>query len=125
MAKRSIILLTALVLSYIGMVWYISHNYPEQSNLVHYIAFGVALICAGVAGIFFSHLDIKVKGIIRIIKILFASYAVVFATWMLVSVILLPVLGYTGFELISNPMFGVFLLFGTLLLSPIVAKKLK
>jgi predicted MFS family arabinose efflux permease len=124
-SKRNIIFISALIFSYIGMVLYLSYRYPEQSDPIIHVLFGIAFIGAAVIGVFISRKFEKTKGTLRIIKVLFASYAVAFATWMLGSVLLLPLVGYAGFELLAEPIFGILLLGGALLLTPIVAWKLK
>lgn len=66
----------------------------------------------------------KKKGVFRAFKVLFASYALAFATWMMGSVLLLPLFGYQGFELLGTPIFMYLLLGLTLLVSPFIARKL-
>lgn len=86
--------------------------------------FGIVLIGAAVLGVLLSKGSSKKKGMFRAFKVLFASYALAFAAWMLGSVLLLPLLGYKGFELVGTPIFVYLLLGLTLLVSPFVARKL-
>ena len=124
MNKRNLILIGALAISYLLMVAFLSYQYPEQVTVLMQATFGIVLIGAAVIGIFLGKGASKRKGIFRAFKVLLASYAIAFAVWMLGSVLLLPLLGYKGFELVGKPMFIYLLLGLTLVLSPFVARKL-
>ena len=124
MNKRNLIFIGALAISYLLMVAFLSYQYPEQVNVLLQSTFGIALVGAAVIGVLLSKGTSKKKGIYRAFKVLFASYALAFAAWMLGSVLLLPLLGHKGFELVGTPMFLYLLLGLTLLLSPFVARKL-
>lgn len=106
------------------MVAFLSYQYPEQVNILMQATFGIVLIGAAVLGVLLSKGSSKKKGMFRAFKVLFASYALAFAAWMLGSVLLLPLLGYKGFELVGTPIFVYLLLGLTLLVSPFVARKL-
>lgn len=125
MNTRSIFLIGALALSYIGMVLYLSNSYPEQTDPVLFISFGVLLIGAATLSAFISTKPRGAKGLFRGIKVLLASYAITFGIWMLGSIITLPFSGYSSFELVSKPYFGLAFIICTFLLIPLVAKKLK
>ena len=124
MTKRNLILVGVLAFSYLLMTAYLSYRYPEQSDLLFQIAFGVVLIGAAIIGLKVSKGSSAKKGIFRALKILFASYALAFAAWMLGSALLLPLFGYAGFELLKKPIFMYILLGLTLAVSPVVAKRL-
>lgn len=124
MDKRNLIFIGALAISYLLMVAFLSYQYPEQVNILMQATFGIVLIGAAVLGVLLSKGSSKKKGMFRAFKVLFASYALAFAAWMLGSVLLLPLLGYKGFELVGTPIFVYLLLGLTLLVSPFVARKL-
>lgn len=86
--------------------------------------FSIVLVGAAVIGALLSKGSSRKNGVFRAFKVLFASYALAFATWMLGSVLLLPLFGYKGFELVGTPMFIYLLLGLSLLVSPFVARKL-
>ena len=124
MNKRNLIFIGALAISYLMMVAYLSYHYPEQVNILMQATFGIILVGAAVIGILISKGSSKKKGIFRVFKVLFASYALAFAMWMLGSVLLLPLLGYKGFESVGTPIFTYLLLGLMILVSPFVARKL-
>lgn len=124
MNKRNLIFVGALTISYLLMVAFLSYQYPEQVNVLMQATFGVILVGVAVIGVLFSKGSSRKKGVFRALKVLFASYALAFATWMLGSVLLLPLFGYKGFELVGTPMFIYLLLGLSLLVSPFVARKL-
>ncbi len=61
MPKRSIVLISVLAISYAVMVLYISHHYPEQSNPLFSILFGLALVGMAVIGFILNRNDIDKK----------------------------------------------------------------
>jgi len=124
MNTRNLIFIGALTISYLLMVAFLSYQYPDQVNVLMQATFGIVLIGAAVIGMLLSKGSSKKKGIFRALKVLFGSYALAFAAWMLGSVLFLPFLGYKGFELVGTPMFMYLLLGLTVLVSPFVARKL-
>jgi len=124
MTKRNLVLIGSLALAYIIMAAYLTYRYPEQGNILGQIAFGALLVGSATIGARLSDRGARSKGIIRALKILFASWAFSFAAWMGISVLLLPFIGFEGFELIQNQWFIFVLLGGALVASPLVASKL-
>ena len=124
MNKRNLIFIGALAISYLFMVAFLSYQYPEQVNILMQATFGIVMVGVAVIGVLLSKGPSKKKGVFRAFKILFASYALAFATWMLASVLLLPIFGFEGFMLVEKFWFGYLLLGMTLLAAPFVAKRL-
>ena len=124
LSSRNKIFIIALGVSYLLMVAYLSYRYPEQSNLFVQLTFGLILVGAAIAGLLLGNRIGRVKGILRVIKILIASYAISFASWLLLSTLMLPIVGYKGFMLVESHIFGYILLCVTLALLPIVSRKM-
>ena len=124
MTKRNLILIGILGASYLLMVAYLTYLYPDQVDFMFQITFGFILVGTAFIGLKLSKGSSKKKGIFRAFKVLFASYAVAFASWMFFSVLLLPIIGYEGFMFLKSPLFIYILLGLTILVSPLIAKKL-
>ena len=106
------------------MIAFLSYQYPEQVNVLMQATFGIVLVGVAVIGVLASKGSTKKKGIIRAFKVLFASYALAFASWMLGSVLLLPIVGHKGFQLLDKPIFIYLLLGLALVISPFISKRL-
>ncbi len=124
MNKRNLIFIGALAISYLLMIAFLSYQYPEQVNVLMQVTFGIVLVGVAVIGVLASKGSRKKKGIIRAFKVLFASYALAFASWMLGSVLLLPIVGHKGFQLLDKPIFIYLLLGLALVISPFISKRL-
>ncbi len=124
MTKRNFILTSVLGISYLVVMGLIFYQFHGQVNLFTLIVFGIVLFGVAILCIRINHGGSSNKGISRILKVLFASYAIAFALWMLGSVLMLPVIGYSGFLYLENSFFSLILLCGALLVSPLVARKL-
>jgi hypothetical protein len=108
MAKRTYVLILALAISFAGMVAFISWQYnTSMRELGGYILFGVLLVAIAFVSIVRPNLipTGAVRG--RWPRQVFGAFALAFASWMLGSVLLLPVIGFAGFELVERPWFGV------------------
>ena len=109
MAKRSLVLISALAIAFAGMVAFIFWQYDiPMRELGGYILFGVLLVAIAFVSILRPNLipSGAVRG--RWPRQVFGAFALAFASWMLGSVLLLPVIGFAGFELAERrPWFGV------------------
>jgi hypothetical protein len=107
MAKRSYVLISALAIAFAGMVWFMSRQYDTpMRDMGGYILFGVLLVTIALISILRPNLiGSAVRG--RWPRQVLGAFALAFASWMLGSVVLLPVIGFAGFELMERPWFGV------------------
>ena len=127
MARSHKILIAILVFSSIAMTWFIASNYHTQpSDIALYFAFGVVIIATAIFGLRRKRPEPSSRPVVwRWTKYVVAAYALAGATWMLVSVVALPFVGYRGFLLLEKPWFGAGLLSLTLLLLPITRRYLR
>ncbi len=112
MAKRFYVLISALAIAFAGMVAFISWQYDTPMREIGgYILFGVLLVVIALVSIIRPNLirSAAVRG--RCSRKVIGAFARAFASWMLSSVLLLPVIGFAGFELVERrPWFGIGLL---------------
>jgi hypothetical protein len=123
MAKRTYVLISALAISFAGMVAFISWQYnTPMRELGGYILFGVLLVAIAFVSIVRPNLipSGAVRG--RWPRQVFGAFALAFASWMLGSVLLLPVIGFAGFELVERPWFGVGLIILAAALFPLTRR---
>ena len=124
MAPRHYILIGVLALGFIAMAWFVaSDNGIPWTQMVGYGLSGVLLVMVAIISL--RKEKAGALGISGWLKCVFGSYALAFATWMLGSVILLPVVGYAGFELLDRPWFGVALLLLAVLFFPFVRRYMR
>lgn len=124
MTKRRSILIIMLGIIYLLLMALIIYQFYGKVNLFTIITFGIVLACGAIFYIRVSSGGKWAVGIFKVLKVLIASLAIAFSTWMLASVLVLPVIGYAGFLFLENKYFSLTILLGALLLSPLVAKKL-
>ncbi len=65
------------------------------------------------------------RGLLWLIKFIFACYAAAIATIMLLGIMALPIAGYAGFDIMLSPNRGMYLLFAGLIWSPLFFRYLK
>ena len=99
------------------MVLFISHGENNKP-----ILFGVILVSLA----FFSlKIENKKQTNRNFLKLLFASFAIALGVIILVSVLALPFVGFSGFELLAEKSFGYILLVFTAVAYPFVMKYMK
>lgn len=122
MPRRTLMLIGVLLIAYLGMVSYLTYQYPEQTGVLMPLTFGFMLIGAAVIGAKLERSSRKRKGVFRALKVFFASYMTAFGAWLLGSVLVLPIFGSVGFHMTDSPAF-MYLLFGaTVLVAPLMAR---
>jgi hypothetical protein len=106
----------------IAMTWFVAwDNGISLTHMAAYGLFGVFLIVIA----FISLQKGSPLGLAALphwLKYVYGSFAMAFAIWMLGSVILLPFVGYAGFELLQKPWSGVGFLLLALVLLPITRR---
>jgi hypothetical protein len=97
-----------LAIAFAGMLAFLFvQKNLESGRLGGFIAFGLVLVSIAVisakrqTGTESSNIAGKAS------KHITGAFALAFASWMLGSLLLLPAIGYTGFELLSTPWFPV------------------
>jgi len=124
MARRHYILIGLLALGCIAMAFFVaSNNDVLLRDMAGYGLFGVLLVVIAIVSL--RKEGSGSLGVPRWLKQVFGAYALAFAVWMLGSVILLPLVGYAGFELIDRPWFGIGLVLLGLLLFPITRRYMR
>jgi len=108
MTKRTYILVCILGISFVGMILYLnSRKGLSSGELIVSLMFGTVLVTVPIvlAKVSPNNLPgIPQSGFLRHYLV---GLAIVFAIWMLVSIILLPFYGVIGFELLGKPLFGI------------------
>jgi len=124
MTKRNWVLVGLLALSWLVMVADLAYRYPGESGVLAQATLGVLLIGGVLLWMLLCDGQGRVKGLLRALKVLVATGAVVFAGWFGISMLLLLVIGPEGFRLVAQPWFPGVLAGATLLVAPVVAKRL-
>jgi hypothetical protein len=123
MAKRSYVLISALAIAFVGMLVFFSEqdNTPVR-EMGGYILFGVLLVGIAIVSIVRPNLirSASVQG--GWPRQAFGAFALAFASWMLASVVLLPVIGFAGFDLVERPWLGIGLLILAAALFPLTRR---
>ncbi len=123
MEKRTKILITALIVSFIAMALFLflQHGVSKE-QLIPVLVFGIVLVSVA----FFSlKVEKKVFKGKSIPKIVIASFALAFALMLLVGILALPFFGYKALEAVMGHNTGVIWLVLAVLVSPIIAKYLR
>jgi amino acid transporter len=124
MTGRQRILLVLLALGVVAMGWFVaSDNGLPLAQMAGYGLFGLLLVLVAILSLRKERAG--ALGLSRWLKYAFGSFALAFALWMLGSVILLPFVGYAGFELMDRHWFGVAFVGLALLLFPITRRYLR
>jgi branched-subunit amino acid permease len=124
MSRRQYILLGIMALGFVAMAWFVAwDNGIPMTQMVGYCLAGVLLVAVAVISLMKERTG--ALGLSGWIKVVFGSYALAFAIWMLGSVVLLPLVGYAGFEVLNRPWFGVALLALAVLVFPIVRRYMR
>ena len=126
MTKTTYILITILAVSFIAMILYINNwTGLSRGELISSILFGFMLVA--VAFVFAMNSPNNLPGIPRsgYLRYYSIGLAMVFAIWMLVSILLLPFFGGVGFDLVSNKAFGILWVVLGLIMSPLAKKYIK
>jgi hypothetical protein len=122
--KRSYVLISALAIAFAGMVAFMSWQYNmPMREMGGYILFGILLVVIAIVSAFRPNLikSTALRG--RWPRQVFGAFALAFASWMLGSVLLLPVIGFAGFELVERrPWFGIGFLMLTAALIPVTRR---
>ena len=109
MVKRSSLLILALAIAFAGMVAFMSWQYDTpMREMGGYVLFGILLVVIALVSVVRPNLipSTAVRG--RWPRQVFGAFALAFASWMLGSVLLLPVIGFAGFDLVERrPWFGI------------------
>jgi len=106
------------------MTWFIaSDNGIPLEQMAGYALFGGVLVLLAIVSLYKERMG--GLGVSGWLKYAFGSFALAFALWMLISLILLPFAGYAGFELMDSHWFGFAFLGLALLLLPIARRYLR
>jgi cytochrome b561 len=105
MPRGTAILIGLLAISFAGMLafLFVQPNF-EPSQLGGYIGFGVLLVA--IAAVSAGRKN-RTSGSSAGSKHITGAFALAFGSWMLGSLLLLPVVGYAGFEMLHTPWFLV------------------
>ncbi len=124
MAKRSSLLILALAIAFAGMVAFMSWQYDTpMREMGGYVLFGILLVVIALVSVVRPNLipSTAVRG--RWPRQVFGAFALAFASWMLGSVLLLPVIEFAGFDLVERrPWFGIGILILAAALIPVTRR---
>ena len=121
MNKRAIILISALVVTFILMVLF-TRQVNNIEELMPSVIFGLVLVVLAIDSL---KAESNKQSKTNAVKLLFASFAVAVGLIIIISVLALPFIGFSSFELVAEKSF-IYILFAlTAIAYPIVAKYLK
>ena len=124
MTERGIYVVCVFGLAYLVVAAYLSYQSPEHRHIWVQATLGIVVLGAVIVGRNLAGYERKRSGIYRALKVLVASYAVAFSMWMLISLLLLPVVGYAGILFVGSPLYLYVLIGVALVVLPFVAKRL-
>tara|TARA_R110002073_G_scaffold93363_4_gene218154 strand:- start:1822 stop:2205 length:384 start_codon:yes stop_codon:yes gene_type:complete len=107
MNRRGYLLIMAMAVAFITMAWFISsrQELPLTDFLV-LILFGIFLVVVALVSVQRrSWIGLPTSPGRDWLKYVFGSFALSFGSWMLGSVLLLPFVGFAGFDLLARPWF--------------------
>lgn len=124
MPRRTIVLLTFVIIAFVTIVVVNYLRYPAQFNVVTHIIFGIIILMIGSMGLKAPDISLEDGGISRVIKVLFGCIVIAFLSWLIIGVVTQPLVGNVVFEMVNGKFFLPSMLLLTLAFYPVINRYL-